>query len=411
MSQPPEDERRNAPPARELHQRARRAIRLLLGRQAFLQILGIGGGIVVARILGPEPLGVFGIALFVITVAGIFADLGTRTALIQQRDAVGEEQLATCFALQQGAATLLAALLFLTAPAIASIYPLAPPELAWIIRLLALDLFLRSWRSMSEIRLERELRYRELALADVAGSTGYQVVAVGLVVAGWGAQSLAWAVLAGNVLRIGLLFRAAPWPVRPALHLPAARSLLRRGLPLQAGLVIGQVPAWITPTLVAGLLGPEAVGLLSWASTLGRKPLEPLENVVRVSLPHFARLQHDVAEVERLLLRYALASLLACGLWFAVIAMAGHDLVPLVYTERWLPAIPALILYAGSALLASVRNLAVAAAPCSSSWSASSSSARPEVRGTSASGTTGRSSTARCARSSSRSAPTPASRR
>jgi len=315
----------------------------------------------VARILGPGPLGVFGIALFVITLTGFIADLGMRTALIQQADSVTEEQLATCFALQQVVVTLLVALLFLTAPAVASLYYRAPPELSWLIRLLALDLYLRSWRSMSEIRLERELRYRELAVADVAGSTAYQVVAVGLVIAGWGAQSLAFAILTGNVIRIALLFRAAPWPVRLALHLPAVRRLLRRGLALQAGLVASQAPRWITPTLVAGLIGPEAVGLVSWAATLGRKPMDMLENVVRVSLPHFARLQHDAPEVERVLMRYAVASLLACGLWFAVIAMAGHDLVALVYTERWLPAMPALVVYAGSAMIACVRRLAIAA--------------------------------------------------
>jgi O-antigen/teichoic acid export membrane protein len=349
------------PLARELHQRARRAIRLLLGRQAVLQAVGLIGGVVVARVLGPGPLGVFGIALFVVTLAGFIADAGTRAALIQQADAVTEEQLATCFGLQQLLVTALVALLLLAAPVIASLYGRAPPELAWLIRLLAFDLYLRSWRSLSEIRLERDLRYRELAVSDVVGSVGYQVVAVGLVLAGWGVQSLALAMLVGNAARVPMLYRAAPWPLRFGVPLAAARRLLRRSLPLQAGRVVGLAPGWITPTLVAALIGPEAVGLLSWASTLGRKPLEGLENVVRVSLPHFARLQHDAPEVERVLVRYAVASLLACGLWFAVIAIAGHDLVALVYTERWLPALPALILYAGSAMIASLRTLAATA--------------------------------------------------
>ena len=362
MSMPPDEGGAGeAPPGRDLHQRARHAIRLLLGRQAVLQVLALGVGVIVARILGPGPLGVFGIAAFVIALAGLVADLGMRTALIQQAGPVSEQQLVTCFAMQQLLVTLLVGLLFLSAPAVASIYERAPPELAWIIRLLALDLYLRSWRSMSEIRLERELRYRELAVSDIAGSSAFQVVAVGLVLAGQGVESLAFAMLTGNVVRIALLRRAGPWPVRFRLHGPTLRRLLRRGLPLQASRVIGQAPGWITPTLVAGLIGPEAVGLLTWAATLGRKPLELLDNVVRVSLPHFARLQHDVSEVEHVLVRYAVASLLACGLWLAVIAIAGHDLVELIYTERWLPAMPALILYAGSAMIASVHGLASAA--------------------------------------------------
>ncbi|HUF70193.1 MAG TPA: oligosaccharide flippase family protein [Longimicrobiales bacterium] len=346
---------------RELHERARRGIRLLVGRQAATQLLSLAGGIVVARTLGPAPIGVFGIAVFLVTALSLLADMGLRTALIQHAAPPTELQLATCFTLQQLVVTGLAILLFAGAPAIATMYPAAPPELVWLIRLLALDLYLRSWRALSEVRLERDLRYRELALADLVGSAAYQVVAVGLVLSGWGVRSLGVALLAGSLLRAGLLFRAAPWPVRFELHPATLRALLRAGLPLQVNRIVMVAPAWVTPTLVAGLLGPQAAGLLVWASTLGRKPLEVLENVVRVSLPQFARLQNDVVEVERVLGRYAAASLLVCGLWFSVLATAGHDLVALVYTERWLPAMPALLLYAGTGLLASVRWLANAA--------------------------------------------------
>jgi len=210
----------------DVHQRARRGIRLLVGRQAVLQLLAIGGGIVVARGLGPEPLGVFGIALFVVGVLALVADLGMRTVLIRRAAPVTELELGTCFTVQQGLVTALVALLVMAAPAVATLYGQAPGELAWLLRLLALDLYLRSWRGMSEVRLERELRYRELAVADVVGSVGYQAVAIGLVLAGWGVESLAWAVLTGNVLRTALLYHASPWPVRLVLYPPAVRELV-----------------------------------------------------------------------------------------------------------------------------------------------------------------------------------------
>ncbi|HYR96706.1 MAG TPA: oligosaccharide flippase family protein [Candidatus Binatus sp.] len=345
----------------DVHQRARRGIRLLVGRQAVLQLLAIGGGIVVARGLGPERLGVFGIALFVVGMLALVADLGMRTVLIRRAAPVTELELGTCFTVQQGLVTALVALLVMAAPAVATLYGQAPGELAWLLRLLALDLYLRSWRGMSEVRLERELRYRELAVADVVGSVGYQAVAIGLVLAGWGVESLAWAVLTGNVLRTALLYHASPWPVRLVLYPPAVRELVGVGVPLQASNIVSLTPGWVTPTLVAGLVGPEAVGLVTWAAAIGRKPLEALENIVRVSLSHFARLQDDVEEVERILARYVIVSLLVCGLWLAVLAVAGRDLVTLVYTERWLPAMPALLLYAVAGMLASVRRLAVAA--------------------------------------------------
>ena len=347
--------------AHSLHARARQAVRLLVGRQVFLQFLALSGGIVVARVLGPGPIGLFGIALFVIYLVGLLADLGTRTALIRQQEAVSEEQLSACFTMQQMHVTLLVAGLFVLAPHIASLYSRTPVELVAIIRLLSLDLYLRSWRSMSEIRLERELRYRRLAVADVVGSSGYHTVAVILVLNGLGAQSLVWAMLAGNLLRVVLLYHEARWPIRFSLQGIEFVRLIRAGVPIQANQIIAQAPTWITPTLVAALIGAEAVGLLTWASTLGRKPREMLENVVRVSLPHFARLQTDLVELVRVLAKYVTLSLLACGLWLSVLLVAGRDLVEVVYTERWLPAVPALIVYAVSALPGSVRSLASAA--------------------------------------------------
>lgn len=342
----------------EIHDRARRAVGMLLGRELVLQLFAISAGIALARMLGPTAYGVFGIALFVITVAGLVADLGMRAALIRQQAEVTERQLATCFTVQLGLTLAAVATLEIGAPYLAAAYPLVPSELAWVIRVAALDLLVRAWRAMSEVRLERALRYRALALTDVAGSTAFHAVALVLVAAGGGAVSLAWATIAGNVLRTALLYRAAPWPVRIHIDTAAARAIAGVGVSLQTSRVVSLAPGWVTPTLLGGMLGPEAVGLITWASTLGHKPLELLESVVRVSMPHFARLQDDLSEVERTLARYAVGAVLACGLWCAVFVVAGRDLVALVYTERWLPAVPALLVYAASGPVASVRWLA-----------------------------------------------------
>jgi O-antigen/teichoic acid export membrane protein len=343
---------------RDLHLRARQGIRVLLGRHVVRQIISVSGGIVVARILGPGPIGVYGIGLFVLTIFSLLADLGMRTALIRHPDPLSERQLGSCFLFHQTLAVVLALAMFLGADVIANLYASASAELAWVIRILAVDIYAQSWRMMSEVRLERELRYREFAVADVVGTTGNQIVAVSLVFAGLGAQSLAWALLTGSLLRTVLLFRASPWAVRPHLDPAAAREFVRSGVAIQANQLITLAPAWVTPTLVAALIGPQAVGLLTWAASLGRKPLEILENVVRVSAPHFARLQADLPEVERVLARYAVACLLLCGLWFSVLAVAAQDLVRLVYTEQWVPAVPALLIYAGAAMIGVVRWLA-----------------------------------------------------
>ena len=343
-------------PVQDLPERARRGIRTLLVQQAILQSMNVVGGVIVARRLGPGPLGVFGIVVFVVTVAGLLTDVGLKTALIRRAAAVTERDLVTSFTLRQLLVTAMVALLVVSAPAIATLYPLIPTgELAWLLRLLAFDLYLLSWRATSEVPLERDLRFDRLATADVLGVLAYQLVSLGLVLRGGGAESLVYGVLASSVVRTMVVCRAAPFPIRLEIDRGRAYEQLRVGSAVQASTIVGQLPAWVAPTLVAGTIGPEAVGLLNWAAWIARKPLEVLEQIVRVSLTHCSRLQHDASEIERVFVRYATAALLVCGLWLAVLGVAGRDLVAFIYTDRWVPAVPALIVYAAAAWVAALR--------------------------------------------------------
>jgi len=314
-----------------------------------------GSGVVLARTLPPADFGLFAIALFVVTFAGALTELGLQAALIQRAGDLGEYELRTALAIQQTAVTVVVVVLWSGAGWLPQVYPKASPALTWVVRLMSLELYLASWRDLSEMLLERALRYERLAPIDVAGSVVYALVAIAVALRGGGVWSFAGAFMASSALRTVLLYRVAPWPFRPTFDRHAARALLRVGLPVQVGRIVNQAQYWVTPTLVAGLIGPEAVGLLQWAAGNGRKPLEVLESVMRVSLPHFSILQDDAREVERLLSRYVVVFALVCGLWLAVLAVAGHDLVLLVYTARWEPAVPALVLFAGVGLLVSMR--------------------------------------------------------
>jgi PST family polysaccharide transporter len=351
-----------APPAvHDVHQRARRGIRLLLGRQALVLVLTFSGGVVLSRALAPADFGVFGIALFVIILMNALTELGLQPALIQRAGVLPERELRTAFAIEAVAITLAIALLWPAAALLPRLYVKASPDLVWLVRLMSVELYLAAARDLSETLLERGLRYERLAAIDVAGSIVYNAVAIVLAVTGHGAWSLAIGMMTSSALRTVLVYRAAPWPVRPAFDVAAARALLRSGVPVQISRIVSSAQFWVTPTLVASLIGPGAVGLLQWAAGNGRKPLDFIENIVRVSLPHFSLLQDDVDEVERILGRYVVAFVLACGLWFVVLAVAGYDLVLLVYTARWTPAVAPMIVYAAGAVLTAGRVIVGAA--------------------------------------------------
>jgi O-antigen/teichoic acid export membrane protein len=151
--------------------------------------------------------------------------------------------------------------------------------------------------------------------------------------------------MARGVLGTVLVFLVAPWRLRLSFDRKIAGEILRFGIPFQLQAVINQMANWVTPTLVAMWLGPQAVGYLMWAVANGRRPLILVDNVMRVAFPHFSRIQNDREEVERTLSHYLTYLLLAAGLWTTVMLVAGPLLVRWIYTEKWSPAVPALMLY------------------------------------------------------------------
>ncbi len=330
-----------------INAKAKKGITLLLGRQAFLQILTFGGGVIVARILTPTQFGLFGIASFFVGIIALFGDFGLSSFLIQRKKDITEKELQIGFSVQQLLTLLVVFVLFLIAPLFSHLYRNVPAEtLLWLIRALALSLILASWRSISALQMERNLRYQTLAWIEVVEAVSYQVILVLLVVTKHGIWSLAIATIVRGLTGSILMYVNAPWPIRVRFDKSEGLAMIKFGIPFQLQLIANQLDAWITPVLTASIIGPQAVGFIAFASTNGQKPIVLVGIVTRVAFPHLARLQDNRAEVERVIARYLAYLLTATMLWFAVLVTVGPGLVAWIFTNRWQPAIFALIVYA-----------------------------------------------------------------
>ena len=341
-------DKNGGPDSATLNQRARSGIKLLLGRQFLLQILTFGGGVILARVLDPAAFGLYAIATFVVTTIALFGDFGLSPLLIQRKEEIAPLDLQVGFTLQQIITTAVVAILWFTAPSLATLYPKAPPETVWLIRALAFTLYLSSWRTMSALQLERHMSYGAMARVEIVEGTLYQALAVILALAGWGVWSFIWAAVARGVVGGLLLYAASPWKVQFRFDRKVARDILRFGFPFQLQMLSNQLSNWVTPLFVGSLIGPTAVGYLTWASSNGKKPLLLVDNVMRVAFPHFSRLQANPVEMERLMGRYLAWLLVPSGLWLGVLLTAGQPIVETIYTAKWSAAVPALILSAAA---------------------------------------------------------------
>lgn len=333
-------------PIADLDRRAKQGITSLLLRQGLIQIATFAGGVVLARLLTPSQFGLFAIATFLVSLFAVLGDLGLAASLIQRRNDLTNRDLSVAFTLEQISALSISCVLFCVAPILVGLFRNAPPGTVWLVRVLVLSFYLTSWRSISVLQLERQLRFKGLARIEALEVILYQFVAAALALKGLGTWSLVVAVSVRTLVGVVCLYLLAPYPVRLCLDTKLAKQILRFGFPFQSQTIMNSLGGWVLPCIGGVFLGPSGVGLLTWASANGRKPLLVVDSVMRVAFPHFSRLQQEKARLEETVDRYLTYLILSSNLWFALVLTAGPSLVTWIYTSKWLPGLLPLDLFA-----------------------------------------------------------------
>jgi O-antigen/teichoic acid export membrane protein len=158
-------------------------------------------------------------------------------------------------------------------------------------------------------------------------------------------MALVYAVLAQGGLGVVCAFALHPWRPSLALDRAALRPILGFGARFQAKNVMGFVLGAIVPVYGGRALGQEAVGFITWAMETAYFPLNIVAVMSRVSFPLYSRFQNDrvlfAQALERSVQVCAVATLGSVGIFLGL----GPNLVRVIFTERWLPALPLFYLF------------------------------------------------------------------
>jgi polysaccharide transporter, PST family len=246
---------------------------------------------VLAALLGPHDFGVVAIAAVYVAFIQVFLEQGIGAAVIQ-RERLEPEHLDSAFWMNLVWGLLLTGLSIGLAGPWSALNHL--PELERVIDVLSLLIPISALTVVQQAVLQRELKFKKLALrsnisALIGGACG---IALGL--AGVGVWALVAQQLVAAAAALVLLWSVSHWVPRARFSRPHARELF--GFSVQA--FLGNVAIFLNRRVDALLLGiffgPAAVGLYRLADrlveavvTLSTRPVQV------VSFPHFSRLQSD----------------------------------------------------------------------------------------------------------------------
>ncbi len=347
--------------AEKLTARAKLGYVVLGARTVLHQFLVFGGNLMLSRLLTPAEFGTFGLVQFAFAFFMIYGDAGLAASLVQKKEHPTQGELSTIFWAQSALFVCVVGVVWSFADAMGLFWKDMPGGAPDILRVLSLGLLTASLRTVPSILLERSLRFVRLSIVDLTVETAYYATAVTLAWRGHGARSLLAAVLVQGVLGMVLTQVMRPWWPSFTFDVAALRRSLGFGVAYQTKGVISFVNDALTPLYGGRVLGAYTYGLINWAQSTAYFPLKLIDVVSRVNFPLFSRLRSDPARFAKILETSieacALATLFYVGLVFGV----GRQLVSAIFSDQWLPAMPALHVYTVAIVLGFFSPLAAGA--------------------------------------------------
>lgn len=296
--------------------------------------LQFGAQVALARILGPDNYGVYGIGLAVLTFVAFLSGSSFSWNLMLL-PVVDDDDIRFSFTWQLIVGTGCAIAMYAAAPALAVFFGDARVE--GMVQLLSVASLLTAASAPATCLLQRDLNFRLLGLIQLASyAAGYLVVGVPMALYGWGPYALGTAAVVQAAVVLLTSYAARPHPVRPLFSHAGGGAALATGRTVFVTNVVNWFLSNIDRVLIGRVLNAHAVGLYNVAYNLASIPSTLLLGALQPTfLAAGARLQDDpqrLAQGWRMALSSVMVLALPAGVVFALLSA---DLVQLLYGAAW----------------------------------------------------------------------------
>ena len=319
-----------------------------------IAVVQVVSTIVLARLLAPEDFGIVAIVAALTSFVPMLIDLGLTDSTVQN-PRITPAQISALFWISLGMASLVALLLVVAGPVIASIY--RQPAIGSIAAAWAVTFILYGLSLQHLALLRRALRYRDIALIEVIGSVGGTGVTIGMAWFGFGY----WALIARPVMT-GLITAVGSWlccdwkPGAPKID-AEVKSMLKFGLNVSGGAVVWIGSSSADRAVMGFLYGPALIGFYQNAFMLYENAMQGISMPLhKVGVSALSKLSADAVLFRR---QYVVA-LSTVSFYsmpaFAILAVIASDFVPLLLGSKWAFSGTILSIFALRGILHVVEN-------------------------------------------------------
>jgi O-antigen/teichoic acid export membrane protein len=309
-------------------------------------ISGFATVLVAGWFLNPIDIGRAGVVIGIVTLLGLLAGLGIQESLIRHRS-VHTVVTDTAFTGLCVLAALGVVLCWLVAEPVGWFY--GDPQLPFMLDVMSLMLVLNASMAVPVAVLTRKMRANVLTRRMMAARVS-QVIVIGVLgYLGFGSWAMIVGMLFASALSVVVLWSAMPR--RPRLHFDRRefRSLASFGGSISIEALLWQGTSRLFALMIGYLHGVAALGHFQFGQRLVEEAGNLIQgNIVRFGLSFFSDLERTSGDPTRVfLMATGLITAIGGPLFIGMILVAS-DFVPLVFGQRWAPAVPLIQVFAAT---------------------------------------------------------------
>jgi O-antigen/teichoic acid export membrane protein len=313
----------------EVRRRASAGLLYIMSSGAVLLVTGFAGNLVLARLLTPQDFGAIALGMVVILLATTIGDGGLVAGLVRREHDPTSRELRTLMGVQLLGSTTVA----LLAGAIA----LQFGRNGAIAAVMLVSFPVSALQGTGRVVLTRQLKFSKISLVDVVSAIAFYAWAIPLAFAGWGAWSMATAVVVRSATS-SLLFLSLSGVgrIRPSLRgVGAMMPTIRFGITFQLAWVANVAREQSLNAGAGAIMGVGPLGIWALATRLMQLPLVVFQSVWHVSFPTMSHLLNSQRDPSPILERAARIAAVVSVVVMAPFAASAPGLVPAVFGQQW----------------------------------------------------------------------------
>lgn len=294
---------------------------------------------VLAHLLSPRDFGLLQMAYIFTSLAERVGQIGIGPAIVQRAE-LTQIHISTGSTLAVLTGILLSGVLFSLAPLAGSFF--MEPEFVPVLRAVSAIFLIESFGMVSESLLQRELRFKEMMIADNASYLlGSGILGISLAYAGFGVWALVLATLSQRLIKTLILVSCIPF--RPTFKLAKKESseLIKTGFGFSLSRILNYMALQGDNMVVSKVLGTTAVGFYGRAYQIMTLPATYFAQVLdKVLFSAMAKKQKDHERLREIFL-YG-AELVAFISLPATVFMylACDEIITVLFGAHWSNTIP-----------------------------------------------------------------------